>query len=116
MIEFDQGSLGRTQQLLDALALRAKVAMHNIANQNTPGFKRYEVSFEAELGQALASGGDGQDVRPTVTRDESGQPGVNNVSAVDEQATLEKVRMLNDIFTRRAGSYFQRMNRAIFGR
>ena len=41
---------------LDAAALRARVAMHNIANQNTPGFKRYVVSFEERLAEAHADG------------------------------------------------------------
>lgn len=116
MSDTDQGGLALERHVLDALQLRAKVAMHNIANQNTPGFKRYYVTFEEQLREAHAAGADESQVEARVLRDTSGAPGLNNVFVVDEQAVLEKVRLLNDIFTRRAGSYFSRMNRAIFGR
>ncbi len=38
---------------LDASALRQKAIANNIANVNTPGYKRIEVSFESELRKAL---------------------------------------------------------------
>jgi flagellar basal-body rod protein FlgB len=38
---------------LDASAMRLKAIANNIANVNTPGYKRIEVSFEAELQKAL---------------------------------------------------------------
>ncbi|MGI9951221.1 flagellar basal body rod protein FlgB [Moorellaceae bacterium AZ2] len=38
---------------LDAAALRQRTIAHNIANVNTPGFKRYYVTFEDELRRAL---------------------------------------------------------------
>lgn len=38
---------------LDAAALRQRTIAHNIANVNTPGFKRYYVTFEEELRRAL---------------------------------------------------------------
>lgn len=41
------------EKALDAASLRQKTAAHNIANQNTPGFKRSYVSFEEELRQVL---------------------------------------------------------------
>lgn len=37
---------------LDAAALKQKVTAQNIANLNTPGYKRSYVSFSAELGMA----------------------------------------------------------------
>lgn len=103
-------------RVLDALSLRSKVAMHNIANQNTPGYKRYYVTFEEQLRKAVADGKDIGNVHPQVLRDESGREGVNNVSVYDEISTLEKVKLLHEIFTRRAGGYFSHMNKAIFGR
>jgi len=39
---------------LDALALRQQVTANNMANVNTPGFKRGTVSFESHLQEALA--------------------------------------------------------------
>ena len=38
---------------LDASAMRQKAIADNVANVNTPGFKRIEVSFEGELRKAL---------------------------------------------------------------
>lgn len=103
-------------RVLDALALRSKVAMHNIANQNTPGYKRYYVSFEEQLRAASQQGKDIGKVQPEVLRDDSGEPSVNNVSVYDELSTLEKVKLLHEIFTRKAGGHFSHMNKAIFGR
>lgn len=37
----------------DASALRNKVIANNIANDDTPGYKRQDVSFEKELDRAL---------------------------------------------------------------
>jgi len=111
-----QGDLDVTHRVLDAAALRTKVILHNIANQNTPGFKRYTVSFEDRMREASAAGRDASDVRPVVERDESGPPGQNNVSVVDELALLEKVKMVHEIFSRRAGGYFAQLNKAIRGR
>lgn len=115
MIDFDKG-LGAIPKVLEALQLRAKVAMHNIANQNTPGYQRYTVRFEEELRRAHERGEDGSTVSPKVERVTDGPPGQNNVSVIDETATLEKVRLMHELFTRRAGSYYQRLNKAIFGR
>lgn len=42
------------ERALAAAALRHKVIANNIANVNTPGFKKSEVSFEDKLQQALA--------------------------------------------------------------
>ena len=38
-----------THHTLDALTRRTKAAIHNIANQNVDGFKRYTVRFEDKL-------------------------------------------------------------------
>lgn len=43
-----------TSRALDAAALRHEVIAHNLANVNTPGFKRQEVQFETQLSHALA--------------------------------------------------------------
>lgn len=41
------------EKALDTATLRQRTIAHNIANVNTPGFKRYQVSFEDQLNQAL---------------------------------------------------------------
>lgn len=111
-----QGDTAFTQNTLNALSQRTKAAIHNIANQNVEGFKRLTVDFEDTLREAIASGGDGNDVQATVVRDESGPPGENNVVVMEELALLGKASLLHDYMTRRAGGYFTNINKAIFGR
>lgn len=48
-------SVDLLQMTMDAALLRRQVLSDNIANANTPNFKRSEISFEAQLGRALAS-------------------------------------------------------------
>jgi len=115
MIDFDRDT-ALLQKALDVQVSRTKAALHNIANQNVPGYKRYEVRFEQALRQALERGGDPEKVDPEVVRDESGAPGQNNVVLMDELATLDKTRLVHDVFTRRLGGYFAKLNKAVFGR
>ncbi len=42
------------QKALDGSATRHRTIAHNIANVNTPGYKRLTVSFEDQLSDALA--------------------------------------------------------------
>ncbi len=44
-----------TNRLLDTYAIRGEVLADNIANVSTPNFKRSDVTFEYQLGRALAS-------------------------------------------------------------
>ncbi|MDA3849886.1 MAG: flagellar basal body rod protein FlgB [Spirochaetaceae bacterium] len=56
---FDNNSFGRNLDLLtrgmNVAGLRRGIIANNVANVDTPNFKRSEVSFEAELGRAIAS-------------------------------------------------------------
>ncbi|MCA8976658.1 MAG: flagellar biosynthesis protein FlgB [Planctomycetes bacterium] len=115
MIDFDRDT-AFTQRVLDALAMRGKMSLHNIANQNTPGFKRYEVRFEELLQQASSAGKDLASVRHEVVHDTSGAPEANNVVLMDEMALLGKTSLLHDVMTRRLAGYTQKLNKAIFGR
>lgn len=115
MIDFD-GDTAFTQRMLDVLGRRTKAALHNIANQNVPGFKRYQVRFEDLLQAERQKGGDGASVEPLVERDQSGAPGVNNVVLMEELSILGKTSLLHDVMTRRAGGYFATLNKAILGR
>ena len=115
MIDFTSDT-ALTHKLLDVLDVRAKAALHNMANMNTPGFKRYVVEFEELLQKQLEEGGSIQDVQPKVTRDTSGPPEQNTVSLVEEVALLDKTKLMQEFMTRRAGGYFRHINKAIFGR
>lgn len=56
---FTGNSFGKTvdilQRNMDVSLLRREVISNNIANAETPNFKRSDVNFEAELKRALAS-------------------------------------------------------------
>lgn len=76
---------------LDGLALRHRVVASNLANQSTPGYKRYEVSFEDQLAR-VASGGK---FDPKVTRDtEGGDTSGNNVVPQTEIGSLTRVEIV----------------------
>ena len=115
MIDFDRDT-AFTQKILDVLSARTKATMHNVANQNVAGFKRYEVRFEDQLRAATARDGDISTVEAQTHRDTSGPPGINNVVLMEELAILGKTQLLHDVMTRRAGSYVSTLNKAIFGR
>ncbi|QGG48164.1 flagellar basal body rod protein FlgB [Heliorestis convoluta] len=51
---FDTASTNLLEKGLDAAALRHRVIADNIANVDTPGYKRKEVHFEQELAQKLS--------------------------------------------------------------
>lgn len=50
---FNQPSMVLLEQSLNAASLRQNVLSHNIANAQTPGYKRMDVRFETELQKAL---------------------------------------------------------------
>ena len=61
MIEglFNQPSYLAAKKTLDAVAVRQEAIANNIANLETPGYKRVDLSptFNAELDRAVSSGG-----------------------------------------------------------
>ena len=50
---FENENLVLLKRYLDMASLRQRVTAHNIANLNTPGYKRYGVRFEDMLQNAL---------------------------------------------------------------
>jgi len=110
------GDTAFTHHALDALTRRTKAAIHNIANQNVDGFKRYEVRFEDMLREAVEDGRSEGSVEAVVQRDTSGPPGENNVVLMEELAVLGKTQIMHDYMLRRAAGYFSHLNKAINGR
>ena len=53
MSGFYGNGVALTEKVLDYLWARQTVTLNNIANVDTPGYKRQDVSFENELRQAL---------------------------------------------------------------
>ena len=52
---FDSAPINLLEKALKGSSLRHKVISNNVANVNTPGYKRMEVSFESELAAAVAA-------------------------------------------------------------
>lgn len=109
---FSRTSIPAVEKSLDASALRSRAIAANLANVDTPGYRRIEVAFEAALRQALdkqapqgASDRDGHLPlgRPDLDRVEAVayrpsdpvRPGeVNNVDVDIEMAKLAENRIL----------------------
>lgn len=109
--------LGR---LLDAAALRHRTIAANLANAETPGYRRQEVSFEDAFGAALRRGGPAAagKVEPRVTVDET--PGArldgNNVEAERELVDLSRNTLLYETYARAAEIKTGILKSAIQGR
>jgi flagellar basal-body rod protein FlgB len=86
---------------LDGVAIRHRVIADNIANVETPGFKRSDVAFEDEIRQAIESS-DGRsvidrvrEIDPKLEVDDASpsRPDGNNVSIDREMASMTKNTM-----------------------
>jgi len=83
---------------LDCCALRQRVIANNIANVETPGFKRSQVSFETKLRQVLTTSDERlaekqiENLSPDITVDTESQarPDGNNVSVEKEMVDMAK--------------------------
>lgn len=117
------------QQLLDATAVRHRVVAQNVANAQTPGYRRLEVDFEAELSRQVLSKGGYQagpaesslaranDIEPTVRESDepSNRPDGNNVDIDKEMALLSKNALLYQTYAQVLASKLAMMRSAITG-
>ena len=108
---------------LSASSLRQKVIAHNLANFNTPGFKRYTVCFEEQLARAQGmralslerthcrhlGGGAGEQV-PVVQTDRSAARRVdgNNVDLEEEMIALVTNQLRYNACVQQVNSRFNR--------
>ena len=91
---------------MDAYELRQKAIASNVANIDTPGYKRKEVSFEDQLQKAEATHLKGQDqgidsVKPQMIQED--QP----PQLEDEMMTLADTQMRVQLVTRALRHSFQ---------
>jgi len=82
------------EKMLDTATLRHKAIANNLANANTPGYRRRIVSFDDHLAKAIAARDPGalRSWRPKVTTSSEAalSPDGNNVSLERELADLMK--------------------------
>ncbi|MBI3463192.1 MAG: flagellar basal body rod protein FlgB [Planctomycetes bacterium] len=107
-------------RLLDVASLRHRVIAQNVANVNTPGYHRLDVSFEDTLARELPLSGQNQtpDVKPVVAEAPGGplrQDG-NNVDIDAEMGRLNKNSLLYGAYSQVLAAKIAAMRAAISGR
>lgn len=100
---------------LQAASLRHQATAHNIANVNTPGFKRARVEFEQHLAEAIRRGQDPTSIRATVVRtvDTQGRPDGNNVDVEAEMTLMAENQIWHAALTRQVSDHFARLRMVI---
>lgn len=81
---FDSVTINALSSALDGLSARQNAIANNIANVNTPNYQAKEVSFESQLAQSVASGGDGVVTPVTTTSTAASNSNGNNVDISQE--------------------------------
>lgn len=107
---------------IDATSLRHQVIAHNLANANTPNYKRQDVLFEAQLSQAIAQDSRSGShacgkVRPeivTVNTTSTRLDG-NNVDLEAESVALAENTLRYEVLTQNVGGYFGALKGVING-
>lgn len=125
MIEalFNQPNYLAAKKTLDAVVLRQEAIANNIANLETPGYKRVDLSpsFEAELERATASADPQQinDLKPTLAVDTTAVPSSrdgNTVHLQNELMQMNENAVEHSLETQIVSGMLQRMQMAITGK
>lgn len=100
---------GLLLRLMDAAGKRSRVLANNLANQNTPGYRRQVVRFEELLGAALERGeSDLSAIQPAVVADfdtKSRTDGNNVVPELEKSASQENRVLAESYLTLLEGHY-----------
>jgi flagellar basal-body rod protein FlgB len=84
------------ERALQGSSLRQRVLSNNLANANTPGFKRSDVDFHESLARELQAGGSARDAlervsfAPVTDSSSSMRADGNNVDVDEEMAMLQE--------------------------
>lgn len=120
---FDQPNYVASKRMLDATVLRHEAIAANIANLETPNYKRVDLdpSFMAELKQAIASGGTKElsSIRPKLALDSSAlaeNRDGNTVQLENELTQLGQNYMAHSLETQMISGSLMRLRLAITGR
>jgi flagellar basal-body rod protein FlgB len=125
MIEalFNQPNYLAAKKALDAVSLRQEAIANNIANLETPGYKRVDLApaFQTELDRACASGDPQQieSLNPTLAVDTtavaSSRDG-NTVHLENELMQMNQNAVAHSLETQLVSGMLQRMQMAITGK
>lgn len=125
MIEalFNQPSYLAAKKTLDAVELRQHAIANNLANLETPGYKRMDLSptFQAELERACAAGKAQQlaSLQPVLAADTSAvsnSPDGNTVNLEKELMQMNQNSLTHALETQLISGMLQKMRMAITGK
>ena len=125
MIEalFNQPGYLAAKKSLDAIALRQEAIANNIANLETPGYRRLDLApaFQTELERACAAGNPQQisALKPRLAPDPNAVPGSrdgNTVHLENELMQLNQNAVSHVLETQLLSSLLSRMRLAITGK
>ncbi len=110
---------GLLSRLLDVASLRHQVLAQNIANVNTPGYHRQEVTFESAFQRFLQQGKESRalGLAPRVVQAAAGRERVdgNNVDIDTEMGRLSKNALLYNVYSQILAANIASMRSAITG-
>jgi flagellar basal-body rod protein FlgB len=120
---FNDPSYLAAKKTLDAVAVRQEAIASNIANLETPGYKRVDLapSFRTELDRAVASGDPQQlaSLKPSLAVDTNAvamsQDG-NTVNLENEMVQLNQNAMVHTLETQMVSTMLMRLKMAITGK
>ena len=132
---FDSAPVNLLEQALAGSSLRHKAISNNIANINTPGYKRQEVSFESELAALVDTNQSQPTAQLTRTHSRHLLPNVvtpdayhirtvndtslrtdgNNVDVDAEMAAMTKNSIFYNTVAQRINGYYTNIKLAIKG-
>lgn len=104
------------KSLLHATAVQHEVVSHNLANTNTPGFRRREVNFDAvvaQLGSESASGNAAPVASIVVDHNAAPRRDGNTVDPDREIAELSKNKMRYETLLQLAAHQLEQLQIAI---
>lgn len=105
------GQIDLLQRLMNTAEARHRVLSQNLANVNTPGYHRVDVSFEAELERQLRSPGEAPQVveQAGLTERKDG----NNVDMDHELGQLSQNSLIHQTCTQLLVSQMSQLRRAM---
>lgn len=113
----DMQVIGNLEAGIRAEGARQKVIANNLANINTPGYRRYELKFEDFLKKAIDSGKDpdAADLKPEVYQpfNTALKANMNDVSLDQEVGQLIKNSLKHQAYTSLLKKKYEQMKAAI---
>jgi flagellar basal-body rod protein FlgB len=120
---FNQPNYVAAKRVLDVTAMRMEAVSSNLANIETPGYRRVELpaSFEAQLRQAIGEGQAQQvaQLRPYLVADPNAvalRPDGNTVDLETEMVNMYRASMEHAVETHLITGALMKMRLAITGR